>query len=199
VAGAVHRAAAVALGRRVTSPLGHGPASWHPGLGLSTPVSQMRQSPLPPSLTGENGPALVVRVGPAGADAAKMHLHHGGSPDTLIEAAALSLQQAAMVHGSLDPARYAAWVQHRLAFLSQIPDAAAIFGTIDDAQHTIGIVMAHRSAGGGAVSQAPGQPSSVPSLVLQPSSRSAPQPNALLPVAQSAVPPRSAHSSLYSR
>lgn len=155
----------------------------------------MQQPPLPPRLTGETGPAVVVRVGPAGADVARLHLHHGGSPDTLIEAAALSLRHAALAHGKLDPAQYATWVQHRLAFLSQILDAAALFGTVDDAQHTIATVLAHRSTGGGAAPQSQGRPAPSP----LPSSRSAPQPNALLPVVQSAARFGSAHSSLYSR
>lgn len=148
----------------------------------------MEQPPLPPSLTGEHGPAVIVRVGPAGADVAKLHLHHGGSTDTLIEAAALSLRQVAMVHGSLDPARYTAWLHQRLAFLSEIPDAAAMFGTVDDARHTIDAVMAHRSARGDAGPQQQGRAVPSPSSSPVPSSRSAPQPNALLPVARSAVP-----------
>lgn len=176
-------------------PLGPGPVPLHLQSGRSPPVSQMEQPPLPPSVAGEHGPAIIVRVGPAGADVAKMHLHHGGSTDTLIEAAALSLRKAATVHGLLDPARYSVWMHQRLAFLSEIPDAAAIFGTIDDAQHTINVVMAHRAARGDAGPQPQGPSPSSP----VPSSRPAPPSNALLPVARSAVPGGRPPTSPYGR
>ena len=147
----------------------------------------MKQPPMPPSLTGETGPAIVVRVGPAGADVAKLHLHHGGSPDTLIEAAALSLAQTAMQHGTLDPAAYATWVQQRLQFLAHIPNAAALFGTVEAAQHTVEAVTARRPDAVSAKRRSQG-PSAPPSPA-------AVQPNALLPVARLGSP----HSSLYSR
>jgi len=188
VAGAVHRAAAFAFGGWVVIPPGSVPP--HLQAGLSAPMSQMQQPPLPPSITGPHGPALAVRVGPAGADVAQRHIHQGGTPDDLIEAAALSLRQAAMVNGALDPARYSAWVHQRLAFLSHIPDAAALFGTIEFAQHTIEIVMAFRASRDGVDQQSQGGPQSAQSPVPQsvPPSRPAPPANALMPVAQSVVP-----------
>jgi len=173
---------AAEIHRDPLQPLGANPVPPYLQSGMSPPMSKMQQPPLPRSIAGEHGPAIIVRVGPAGADVAKTHLHHGGSIDALIEAAALSLRQAAMVHGSLDPARCTAWVRPRLAFLSEIPDAGAIFGTIDDAQHAIEVVMAHRAARGDAV------PQPVPSSKSMPPPSSTLPPNALMPVAQSAVP-----------
>ncbi len=78
-------------------------------------------------------PSLIVRTGAAGAETAKAYLAAGGTPEALSEAAAFSLRQAAMKDGVLDPAKYAAWAQQRQAFLSQIPDAAARFGSAADA------------------------------------------------------------------
>lgn len=51
-----------------------------------------------------------------------------------------------MVQGRLDPAQYAQWVHQRVQFLSQIPNAAAMFGTIEAAQHTIQAVLARSGA-----------------------------------------------------
>lgn len=172
----------------MSSPLGPGRTTWHPGSGLPTPVSQMRQSPLPPSLRGRSGAAIIMRIGPAGADVARVHLRDGGSPDALIEAAALSLAQAAVHHGTIDHTRYSAWVHQHLPFLSQIPNAAALFGTVADAQRTVASVMAHRPATVGGPPHQQGQPS-----------RPAVQQNALMSVAR--PPPRlgSPHNSLYSR
>ena len=126
--------------------------------GMSPPLSQVPQSPLPPRLTGTpHGapipapgglPGLVVRVGPPGADAAQAHLRAGHSPDALVEAAANSLAQSAMVNGQLDPARYEAWVNGRLQFLAHIPGAAELFGSVEAAQRTIQAVMAHSGAAG---------------------------------------------------
>lgn len=131
--------------------------------GASPPVSQVAHSPMPPRmlshphgapLPAPSGlPGIIVRVGPAGGDAAQAHLRAGHSPDALIEAAANSLAQSAMVGGRLDPARYAQWVQQRVQFLSQIPGAAALFGTVEAAQHTIQAVMSRPGAAGGQTQQ----------------------------------------------
>ena len=149
----------------------------------------MRQPPLPPSLTGRTGPAIIVRTGPAGADVARAHLRHGGSLDALVEAAALSLAQEAMADGRLDPARYATWAQHRVAFLSQIPDAASWFGTVADAERTVNAIVPRAAvARGHAPAYQQDQPSSPPV-----------RHNALMPLARTHGRLGSPHSSLYSR
>lgn len=126
--------------------------------GTSPPASRVAHSAHPQSMVKQpHGapmpspmglPAIIVRVGPPGGDAAQAHLHAGHSPDALVEAAANSLAQAAMVHGRLDPARYVQWVQQRVQFLSHILDAAALFGTLEAAQRTIQAVTAQSGAGG---------------------------------------------------
>jgi len=62
--------------------------------GASPPVSQVAHLPLPQHLVGQpNGasmpaprglPAIIVRVGPPGAEAAQAHLRAGHSPDGLV-------------------------------------------------------------------------------------------------------------------
>lgn len=174
------------------------PASWQSG--ASPPMSQVVHAPLPQSLHGSSTPApgglpgVIVRVGPAGGDAARTHLNAGHAPDALVEAAANSLGQAAMVGGRLDPARYAAWLQQRVQFLREIPNAAALFGSVEAAAHTIAAVMAVHAAGGG-VQQVQQQPRPQPG----PPSRPAVQQNALTPLARSGGRFGSPHSSLYSR
>jgi len=127
--------------------------------GSSPPLSQVAHSPLPPRMVNQPQgaplpapaglPGLIVRVGPAGGDAAQAHLRAGHSPDALVEAAANSLAQAAMVNGRLDPAQYHQWVQQRLQFLAQIPNAAALFGSVEAAQRTIQAVMTRSGVAGG--------------------------------------------------
>lgn len=127
--------------------------------GMSPPISHMVQPPLPPHLTHKpHGapvpapgglPGLIVQTGPPGSDAAQAHLQAGHSVDDLVEAAANSLAAAAMVHGRLDPGRYAEWVQQRLHFLGHIPNAAALFGNVEAAQRTIHAVTSRAGAAGG--------------------------------------------------
>jgi len=135
--------------------------------GASPPVSQVAHSPMPPRMLSQpHGaplpapgglPGLVVRVGPAGADAAQAHLRAGHPPDALIEAAANSLAMAAMVNGHLDPARYHAWVSGRLQFLAHISSAAELFGSVEAAERTIQAVMVRSGAAGGQSQQPGGQ------------------------------------------
>ena len=151
-------------------------------------LSRVIHAPFPASLVGNRPgapvpapgglPGLIVRVGPPGGDAARAHLGAGHSPDALVEAAANSLVSAAMVHGQLDPARFTAWLQQRVQFLREIPNAQALFGSVEAAAHTIAAVMGQNHAAGGAqqLQRQPGQPAR-PAVPL----------NALMPMAVSAA------------
>ena len=82
-------------------------------------------------------PNIIVRAGPAGRDVATAYLKAGGSPEALSDAAAYSLRQfpgARRADGSLDPAKVTAWANQRGSFLSAIPEAAARFRAVAEAQ-----------------------------------------------------------------
>lgn len=145
--------------------------------GASPPISTVAHTPLPPRMVGQpHGapvpapaglPGLIVRVGPAGGDAALAHLGAGHSPGALVEAAANSLAMAAMVNGRLDPARYAQWVQQRLQFLAHVPDAAALFGSVEAAERTIQAVMSRAGAGASAAQPGPAAPHAGPRFAVR--------------------------------
>ena len=158
--------------------------------GMSPPISQMAHAPLPHHLAPKpHGaplpapgglPGTIVRVGPAGGDAAQAHLRAGHSPGELVEAAANSLAQAAMVHGRLDPSQFAEWVRHRLHFLAHIPHATELFGTVEAAECTIQAITSRAGAPHGhQLRPAPAAP--------RPGARFAVQQNDLMPVASSAT------------
>lgn len=160
--------------------------------------SQVVHAPFPSSLVGNRPgapvpvpgglPGLIVRVGPPGGVAARAHLDAGHSSDTLIEAAANSLAAAAMVGGRLDPARYEAWLQQRVQFLREIPNADALFGSVEAAAHTIAAIMGQNRSVGSAVGGGQQQPQQ-PQQPGQPS-RPPVETNALLPLVVSAAASR---------
>ena len=171
-----------------------GTVTMHPP--ASPPMSQVVHAPLPQSLQGSAVPApgglpgLIVRVGPPGGDAARAHLDAGHSPDALVEAAANSLFQAAVVQGRLDPARYIAWLQQRVQFLREIPNAAALFGSVEAAANTIAAVMG-RNVPPADAAQAPVPPQQSVAAQTAPGQpvRPAIEPNALLQLAVSSRNP----------
>ena len=135
-------------------------------------------------------PGLIVRVGPPGGDAARAHLDAGHSPDALVEAAANSLVQAAVVNGRLDPARYEAWLNQRVQFLREIPNAAALFGSVEAAAQTIAAVMGRNVPPADAAPVPPQQSAAGAPAPGQPA-RPAIEPNALLHLAMSSRNPAS--------
>lgn len=84
-------------------------------------------------------PRIFVKVDEAGRDNALAYLKAGGDPSALTETAAFSLRDYAMrrtgpLAGTLDPAKYDAWVKAREPFLSVVPDVKAKFGAAGEAQ-----------------------------------------------------------------
>lgn len=85
-------------------------------------------------------PNIIVKVGSDGADVAKAYLKAGGNPAALTDAAGWSLRQAATrADGSLDPSKVEAWAGKRSAFLSAIPETAAKFKAVADAQRAVDV------------------------------------------------------------